>query len=78
MNASAKVTSSAPPEAASSMILHVLSTDLRRSSHSGSYWATATRVVGLDMIEKSVLIDKVDKDVSVTLEIPGFITSLGN
>jgi hypothetical protein len=51
MNASAKVTSSAPPEAAPSMILHVFSMDFRRSSHSGSYCATATRVVDLDMME---------------------------
>src|SRR5271170_6719627 len=43
---SGKATSCAPPFAASSMSLHVFVTDLGRSSHSGSAWVTATRMVG--------------------------------
>jgi len=42
---SGKATSCAPPFAASSMSLHVFVTDLGRSSHSGSAWVTATRMI---------------------------------
>ena len=57
---SGKVTSCAPPFAASSISLHVFVTHLERSSHSGSAWVTATRTaVGGISLDDIVLSDNV-------------------